>query len=121
MGVDRDDVAQQNRSDELHRLDRDGRGRPLRDARGDDAAGDVPLAEHPAAEDLAVDVDVGGRRADAQGRAGSLRSDVDAIGAGLRSWSSLRGASIAPHRSEGPRWGNEWVTKLQILGSRGHT
>src|SRR3546814_16766058 len=47
MGVDRDDVAQQNRCDELHRLDRDGRGRPLRDARGDDAAGDVHLAEHP--------------------------------------------------------------------------
>ena len=41
---------------------------PSRPARGDDAGGDVHLAQHPAAEDMAVGVDVGRPRHDAQDR-----------------------------------------------------
>ena len=40
----------------------------VRLARGDDAGGDVHLAEHPAAEDMAVGVDVAGPRHDPQDR-----------------------------------------------------
>ena len=65
-GIDRDQVVQQDRRDEGHRLDRHGCRRPLRGAAGDDAAGDVHLAQHPAAEDMAVGVDIGGARNDAQ-------------------------------------------------------
>ena len=63
LGIDRDQVAQVDRRDELHRLDRDRRDRPLGAARGDDARGDVHLAQHPAAEDVAVGVDVARGRA----------------------------------------------------------
>src|SRR3546814_12287060 len=61
----------------------------------DDAAGDVHLRQHPAAEDMAVGVDVGGRRDDAQDRVGPLWQILDAVGHGCRSGSSLNGSSIA--------------------------
>src|SRR3546814_17840326 len=44
---------------------------------------------------MAVAVEVGGRRDDAQDRVGSLRQVVDALGHGFRSGSSLSGSSIA--------------------------
>src|SRR5688572_14078844 len=63
---DRDDVVQQDRGDELHRLDRDRGDRSVGLARGDDAGGDVHLAEHPAPEDVAVRIDVARPRHDPQ-------------------------------------------------------
>ena len=53
---------------------------PLRPARGDDARGDVHLAQHPAAEDMAVGVDVA--------RPGHHPQDRRALEIG-HSWSSL--------------------------------
>src|SRR3546814_19550946 len=61
----------------------------------DVAAGDVNLRQHPAAEDMAVGVDVGGRRDDAQDRVVPLWQILDAVGHGCRSGSSLNGSSIA--------------------------
>ena len=69
LALDRNQVAQMDRRDELHRLDRDRRHRPLRAPRGDDARRDVHLAQHPPAENMAVGVDVGRARAR---RAGSV-------------------------------------------------
>ena len=57
---------------------------PSRAARRDDARGDIHLAQHPAAEDMAVGIDVGGRRHDAQNR------HALEIGHGLSSLSLLR-------------------------------
>ena len=58
FGIDADHVAQVNRLDELHLVDRDRRDRSAGAARRDDARGDIHLAQHPAAEDMAVGVDV---------------------------------------------------------------
>src|SRR3546814_2363973 len=44
---------------------------------------------------MAVGVDVGGRRDDAQDRVGPLWQILDAVGHGCRSGSSLNGSSIA--------------------------
>ena len=68
LGIDRDHVAQVDRRDELHLVDRDRRDRTVGAARGDDAGGDVHLAQHPAAEDMAVGVDVARAGDDAQDR-----------------------------------------------------
>ena len=64
--IDRDQVAQVDRRDELHRLDRDGRDRSLARREATMPAGDVHLAQHPAAEDMAVGIDVARARHDAQ-------------------------------------------------------
>src|SRR3546814_20803736 len=93
MRVDRDDVAQQDRRDELHRLDRHRRDRALRRAPGDDAARDVHLAQHPAAEDMAVGIDVGGARDDAQDRV-ARAIGRGCFGHGFKSGSSSKGSSI---------------------------
>src|SRR5690606_23011130 len=95
MRIDRDDVAQQDWRNELHRLDRHGRRRTLGDSRGDDAACDIHLAQHPAAEDMAIAVDVGRRRDDTQYRVRALGQIMDAVSHGLRSGSYLNGSSIA--------------------------
>ena len=47
LGEHADHVAQVDRRDELHPLDRDGRDRPASPARGDDAGRDVHLATGP--------------------------------------------------------------------------
>jgi hypothetical protein len=58
LGIDRKNIVEQDRRDELHRLDGDGGDRPHGLAGGDDAPGNVHLAEHPAAEDVAIGIDV---------------------------------------------------------------
>src|SRR6478735_10552398 len=57
-----------DRLKELHRLDRDRRDRALGAARGDDACRNVHLAQYPAAEDVAVGVDVARPRHNPQNR-----------------------------------------------------
>src|SRR6185369_11074726 len=52
--------------DEFHRLDRHRRHGTLGSARRDDAGRNVHLAQHPAAEDMAVGVDVARSRHHAQ-------------------------------------------------------
>ena len=64
--IDRHDVAQQDRRDELHALDRDRGDRPLRQPMRDDAPGYVHLAQHPAAENMTIGVDVRQARHHAQ-------------------------------------------------------
>src|SRR3546814_8089098 len=51
-------VANGDRPDEGHRLDADGDHAAAGAAGGGEAAGDVHLAEHPAAEDIAVRIGV---------------------------------------------------------------
>jgi len=58
VGINRNHVAQVDRRDELHRLDRHGCDRTVRAARRDDARRDVHLAQNPAAEDMPVGIDV---------------------------------------------------------------
>ena len=58
LGEDADHIAQVNGRDELHPLDGDRRHRSAGPARGDDAGGNVHLRQYPAAEDMAVGVDV---------------------------------------------------------------
>ena len=84
LGIDRDQVAQVDRGEELHLVDRDRRDRAIGAARGDDARGDVHLAQHPAAEDMAVGVDVA--------RAGDDAQDGAAMGFGHCSSLSDRAA-----------------------------
>src|SRR5579883_1574975 len=62
VGVDAHHVADIDRLLEGHGVDRDGGDPALGDAVGEDAARDVHLAEHPAAEDVAVLIGVGGHR-----------------------------------------------------------
>src|SRR3546814_1285560 len=66
MGIDRHDVAQQDRGDEGHALYRHRGDRPLCDPGGDDATGDIHLAQHPSAENMPVAVDVRHARHHAQ-------------------------------------------------------
>jgi hypothetical protein len=57
-----------DRRDELHALDRHRRDRALGTTRRGDAARDIHLAKYPAAEDMAVGVDVAWAGHDAQDR-----------------------------------------------------
>ena len=68
LGIDRDQIAQVDRGDELHRLDRDRSNRALGPPRSDDASRNVHLTKHPATEDMAVGVDIGRPGDDAQNR-----------------------------------------------------
>src|SRR5687768_2616964 len=76
LRIDGDDVAQVDRSDELHAFDRHRRYRALGSPGSGDAAGDVHLAEHPAAEDVAVGVDVAWPGYDAEDRFAGLVSQL---------------------------------------------
>src|SRR3546814_5528128 len=87
------DVAQQDGRDELHRLYRHRRDRALRLAPRDDAAGDIHLAQYPAAEDMPIGVDVGGPGDDAQYRVARAVGGR-AFGHGFKSGSSAKGSSI---------------------------
>src|SRR3546814_16982534 len=93
MRIDRDDVAQQDRRDELHCLDRHCRDRALRLAPRDDAAGDIHLAQYPAAEDMPIGVDVGGPGDDAQYRVARAVGGR-AFGHGFTSGASAKGSSL---------------------------
>ena len=61
-GIDRDDIGQQDRRDEFHGVDRNGRHRALRDAAGDDPTGNIHLRQNPSAEDVAIGIDIGRAR-----------------------------------------------------------
>ena len=66
-GVDAQHVADLDRPDEGHRLDGDRHHPSLSAFDRGDAAGLVHLDEHPAAEDVAVGVGVGGHGGQANG------------------------------------------------------
>src|SRR3546814_15060283 len=93
MRIDRDDVAQQDRRDELHCLDRHCRDRALRLAPRDDAARDIHLAHYPAAEDMPLGLDVGGPGDYAQYRV-ALAAGVRAFGHGFNSVLLAKGTLI---------------------------
>jgi len=67
-GVDAQHVANLDRSDKGHGLDGDGHDASLRALHGGDAAGLVHLAQHPAAENVAIGVGVGGHGDEANGK-----------------------------------------------------
>ncbi len=101
VGVDADQVAQLDRRDEFHPLDRHGRDGTLRPSRRDDAGGNIHLAQHPAAEDVAVGVDVARTRRHAQGRlAGIVGGQSSSLSMRVSSGDPMRFLVMARTRTD---------------------